>query len=621
MENNVANQQFELPTNAYASFDALTLKQLMQQRLNDTGIFTDQIFEGSNFNALLDVIAYSYNTLLFYLNRTGSEALFSQSQIYENMNKIVKLLNYNPIGNQTSIVNVSVSGTSDLPIGIYTIPRFSYISVNDIYFSVPQDITFSKSTSGNETIVALSDNVLLYQGEFIEYPIYTATGDDFEQYSLALFDENNQNLPIDHSNIFVFVRESDNKWKEWSRVDNLFLHDGTKNVFECRLNENLRYTIKFGNSINGKKLKQGNLVVAYYLKSDKTIGEISADVLINSSLTLYNSRLYSEIMADVRNTDTNLLDFFGAQSLIFNNNNASTKYTDLEDVNSIRSNSSNIFKTQYRLVTVEDYISFIKYKFNNIIQDVKVVNNFTYLDGHLRYLYNLGLKSPNTDSRVLYNQVTFADSCNFNNIYIYCIPKVRPVNSLTEFNNFLPQGIKDSLIAELQDYKNITAEPVLMDPVYMALSIGTASNIDINNKTLNYESISKDSYLLVQRTKDNLISAPSIKEKISNIFKSYFSLNNATLGFYISIDSIVSDILAIEGIENIYTVNGDITTNGLSLLLWNPVYSNEKEDISIVTQNIQLPYYKVPYYFNIDNIENHINIVLSSQIGEGTLEY
>ena len=39
---------FTLSKKSYASFDALTLKQLLKDRLNEEGVFTDQIFEGSN---------------------------------------------------------------------------------------------------------------------------------------------------------------------------------------------------------------------------------------------------------------------------------------------------------------------------------------------------------------------------------------------------------------------------------------------------------------------------------------------------------------------------------------------------------------------------------------------
>ena len=69
----ITSNQFDLPFNAYAAFDATTLKSLMQQRLTQGGVFTDQIYEGSNFNSLLDIIAYSYHVLLFYLKLSNWE--------------------------------------------------------------------------------------------------------------------------------------------------------------------------------------------------------------------------------------------------------------------------------------------------------------------------------------------------------------------------------------------------------------------------------------------------------------------------------------------------------------------------------------------------------------------
>ena len=64
--------QFDLPVNAYASFDAQSMRDLILDRLNnnsDIG-FTDQNYEGSNLNAIIDIIGYSFHTLMFYLNQT-----------------------------------------------------------------------------------------------------------------------------------------------------------------------------------------------------------------------------------------------------------------------------------------------------------------------------------------------------------------------------------------------------------------------------------------------------------------------------------------------------------------------------------------------------------------------
>ena len=122
--------QFDLPANAYANFDAQSLRDVIIDRINnDSSInFTDQNFEGSNISALIDIIAYSYHTLLFYLNQTSAESNFNDSELYENINRIVKLIDYKPVGKQTSVLPINIKATSDISPGYYTIPKFSFAS-------------------------------------------------------------------------------------------------------------------------------------------------------------------------------------------------------------------------------------------------------------------------------------------------------------------------------------------------------------------------------------------------------------------------------------------------------------------------------------------------------------
>jgi hypothetical protein len=137
---------FTLPIDGYAAFDALSLKGLIINRLNGTGILTDQNFEGSNLSSIIDIVAYAYHVLLFYLNRTGAEATFTTAELYENINKIVKLIGYKPIGDQTAILPFQSTASKLLAAGTYTIPRYSYFTINGTKYSFNKDITFAKTT-------------------------------------------------------------------------------------------------------------------------------------------------------------------------------------------------------------------------------------------------------------------------------------------------------------------------------------------------------------------------------------------------------------------------------------------------------------------------------------------
>ena len=136
---------FNLDTNAYAAFDATSLRDLIIDRLNKDNIFTDQIFQGSNLSSVIDIVAYSYHVLLFYLNKTSSEAMFTDSVIYENMNRIVKLLNYKPVGYRSSTCTFEC--TTTIPSGTYTIPRYSFVDADGVIFSTREDIPFDASST------------------------------------------------------------------------------------------------------------------------------------------------------------------------------------------------------------------------------------------------------------------------------------------------------------------------------------------------------------------------------------------------------------------------------------------------------------------------------------------
>jgi hypothetical protein len=598
---------FNVTQNGYAAFDATSLRNLIIQRLNTNAVFTDQNYEGSNLSSLIDIIAYSYHVLLFYLNQTSSESLFSQATLYENVNKIVSILNYKPIGIQTAILSFNASSTTNLPLGTYTIPRYSYFTVNGINYSFNADITFSNTVSGS-VLTSLQDQTTLFQGSYIEYPLYTATGIPYETITLTVVDTNGNNALIDHSNIDVYVKDNTQlnpTWKQYSSTPSLFLENTNAEKYEIRLNENDRYEIKFGNNITGKQLNAGDNIAIYYLKSDGVAGEISSNILNGSQLFFYNSPQFINIQANTTVPGLNLLTTTQASYLNFTNTNGSTQYSDKENVDSIKTNAVNTFQSQYRLITITDIENYIVQNFSNIICSVVAINNFTYLNGHVAYLLNLGANQPTTDSRVLLNQIKFATNCNFNNIYVYAVPNVKQITSLTTRTNYLNTSQKQLIINSLDPYKLTTVDIIINDPVYMAVDLGIAYQgetltPDIGNETT------------LQITIDPSIqnNIQSIRQQVNSIFTNYFSNTKDNLGLLINFSDLSTQILEIEGVINIQTVRGFLVIPGISLLLYNPVYPNA--DISIVQQNTQLQYFQFPYLNNSLDFINKINVVANS---------
>ena len=605
---------FTLEKNAYAAFDALSMKSLIKQRLGENGSFTGQNFEGSNMSSLIDVIAYSYHVLLFYLNQTSTESMFSEAELYENMNRIVKSIDYKPVGFQTSTLTFESKATASLAASTYTIPRYSFFNVGGTYYSFSEDITFTKTTNILENLQTLSDKHLLFQGQFKEYVPIIAIGENFETVTMMPGDD----AIIDHFNIHVYVKSAKSgKWEEWTRTSSLFLERSTTRAYEVRLNENKRYQLKFGNGVTGRKLQPGDTIAIYYLMSDGQRGEVGIGALNQSRLVMYDTMQFATIYNQVKDPNIKYINQEQMLYLIFNNSNASSEYYRGETVDDMRDRAPKVFATQYRLVTKEDYENYIIQTHTSLVRDVKVINNWEYLSGHFKYIIDtLNLPRYNNEPRTLLNQVNFADACDFNNLYCYVVPRIEQVSSGIVRSNYLTPAQKNVLVTSLRRNKTLTTELLIMDPVYIAADIGIYDNsiedlaIDVKDQT----------ELVIVRDSSSTRSFESIQNATYKIIVEYF--RTFELGAIFGVSELITSILNQDGINKIYTRRKDtnLTHEGLSMVMWNPIFP--KLDVSIAGSDITLPYYKYPYLDDpIDFIKKIVVETETSLIGPGVTEY
>ncbi|MAF36932.1 hypothetical protein CL622_07480 [archaeon] len=605
---------FNLPRNSYVSFDATSLKALIKNRLDQNSSFTGQDYESSNMSAMIDVIAYSYHTLLFYLNQTATESMFSEAELYENMNRIVKTIDYKPIGFQTSVLTFESTGDATLPANTYTIPRYSFFNVGGIYYSFNSDVTFTKTIDANESLTDLQAKQLLYQGIYREYPLVTALGEDFETIVILPGDD----VVIDHFGVDVYVKGADTgKWSQWDRTTSLYLEKSVSKKYEVRLNENKRYELKFGNGNTGKRLTAGDIVAVYYLESAGSQGEIGPNILDRSRLTKYNTVQFQSVFDEIRDANIKYITQVQMAAIEFSNSNGSSQYYEGETVDDIRKNAPKLFGTQHRLVTKDDYASYIKQNYSNMVKDVKVVNNWDYIDGHMKYnLETLKLSKNNEDPRTLLNQVNFADSCDFNNIYCYVIPRIKQTTSSNPRANYLTPSQKSNILSGLRERKTLGTEIIVSDPAFLAVDIGTYNP---NTETLTKE-ISDVTQLKIVRSNTSSKSFESIKTQVINSIKTYF--DEIELGEAINISTVLNSILDIGDISSISTVRTDTNqeTQGLNLSIWNPIFP--EDDIVNTGAGISIPYYKYPYLNNAAKFGDKVLIVAESSLSDiSTSEY
>lgn len=570
---------YPVPKNAYLAFDGLTIKQKIKDRLNQTKIFTDQNYEGSNLAAFNDAFGMGLSLLVYYLNQSSVNGQFSETTIYENINRIVKELDYKPVGYQTANVNFSMSA-NNIDAGFYTIPRYSYISIGGINYSLNDDLSFTKTTDGTlEEIKGISDDQILYQGTFLEYPLVTPAGNPNEIIYLAVDD----NIKIDNFNIHVYVKTND-VWEKWNKTQSLYVNDYSDKVYEIRFNQNKIYEIKFGDDINGKQLTSSDSVLIYYLTTNGSDGEIGANSLQGRKMISFSTLNLDSILSQ---TGLNYISQQQFNNLFLNNRFASSYYSEPESIESIRKNAPGVFRSQFNVSTKKSYQTFIRNNFYNIVQDVVVKNNKEYLDSYIKYYYDLGLTKPQYESRALFNQVNYADSCNFNNVYVFCVPKTVQNNL-----SYLTPSQKSLILDTIRDEQVLTSETIISDPVYIAFDICVQSSSDISQQDI------ADTELYIIRNSTSRRNETSIKTDVEKVITDFFDVKNNILGQSLNLQQLNTNILDIDGVSQVYTRNKktDTLSDRVKMVFWNPVYFDIT--ISETTSVVKLEDFQFPFLNN-----------------------
>lgn len=600
--------EFPLPKNTYTAFDAISLRNLIIERLNEQGTFTDQNYIGSNLAAIIDIVSYAFNSLIFYLNRTSTESTFTEAQLYENINKIVKMLDYKPVGYQTSTLTFQCSADNRLGDfstnnGVYIIPRYTYLNVGDVYFSFNEDVSFSVLEQDVAELTDVSNRKLLYQGIYRETPVHTAAGDPNEIVTINLV-----NTLIDHFNIDVYVFESNqNRWIQYKEVPSLYTEQPFARTYEKRLNSNLLYEIMFGDGVTGRRLQQGDKVVIYFLQSSGDRGVIGPFALNTTGLTrtVFSSNIFSTVLADVKQDQQSfLLTTQMLKQLYFGNVAGSTVPKNIESADSIRKNAPSNFKSQYRLVTLSDFETFIKTNFDNFIGDVKVFDNWDYTSKYLKYFNDIQVK-PTAFRQILLNQLSYADACNFNNVYLCCVPRVSQGSTL----KYLLPAQKELLLSNIESSKMLTTEVTFVDPIFKTIAFGLKAvdqEIDVNDEAVTRVEITK--------TQGNNRNNKSIIADITNVFQQFFSPLNQNIGGMLDCSLLASNIIGIDGISSIITRRLDTneTVEGLSFYMWNPSYPDL--DKKTINGNYMLNPFDFLYFDNLQNISNKFVIIESPYV-------
>jgi len=606
---------------------ANSMQQAIINSLQSNPAFTDQIFTDSNLSVLIDVFAYMYDVLAYQMNHGASEAIFTDAQLYENMNRIVKMLGYNPAGFTTSVVTcqMGIKASASITPGIYTIPKFTTITTslvdsnsNPVSFSFVNNYVFVAQSS---TSISSDFTPIIYNGSWKLYDkTFVTQGIPFEAYALTdLVLWGTDRVYVADKYMYVYAVDQAGATTEYAACTNIYDYGAKDNVFELRLNENRQYTLEFGDGINGSLLPANSTLYVVYLESNGTAGEIGANA-INSTYVpavaiagLDESFIKNNILKVSENPGFITFGSTAGASLAnitFSNSSASTAVVDLEDVDTMRTNAPEWFRMGSRLITARDFKNYIEATYKAEVYTCSVQNNWDYMVEFQKWLKDLN--KLNTDIR--FYGYTFADSCDFNNVYVWLkSPGSLPVATST----------KRIIENDCDQKKPLTSELVFLDPfiTMFAPFVSTTSNYTAGTIPYPFEAWDPDyeNKIVLTRDRNTMITVERIQQQALSVIQTFFAVTSCDLGMTMDFNALYNQLMAIEGVKTVQTsylkagsaASSTTYVNGLSFGVWTP-HIALGTDFVPAAGNFKLKSFQFPQLYNAASFANSISVVSDS---------
>lgn len=322
----------------FLKLNAYSIKTLINQKLAEDTKFTDQIYAGSNLATLIDIFSYIAQTMIYQLNSAAAESMWSDTQYYENINRLCQFLGYSPKGMVPSSVDVLLMNSTDTTqtesLKVYCdryIPKYAYIDTgksdirgNEIYYSIcesdkiDESNIFTRRTLYNgiwklyeTTFIGTGEDFQTItlniksdheKGKFVAHDFFdiyvvenTASSDKkvryFKQTSYQLFKTQFQDIPR-----FINQENEDLRTKLYSGIDK---NAPNSDVFNVRLNENKEYEIKFGDNIHGGKPPKGSLIYIFYLDTNGESAKLEVGELYNKRFLFRKFNIADELYARI----------------------------------------------------------------------------------------------------------------------------------------------------------------------------------------------------------------------------------------------------------------------------------------------------------------------------------
>ena len=325
-----------MPFTKFTNLDFDQIKTQIKSYLRANSDFKDFDFEGSNFSALIDTLAYNTYITAFNSNMVVNESFLDSATVRENVVSLARNIGYVPRSRSAAKAQVSFSfnttstaATATLSAGLVcvgTVENTNYL------FSIPNDVV---TTIVNG--VATFNNIDVYQGTFLRKQ-FVVEGSLDQRFLL-------DNSFIDSSTIVVKVSglNDTSLGREYSKADNILNIDSTSEIYLLQEVKDERYELLFGDGYFGKKLENGAVITATYIITDGKEGNGPTNFS-------YSGRVVDDLGNPI----------IPSNNITISTNSAASNGGDIESIDSIKYFAPRIYASQYRAVTARDYEAIIQ---------------------------------------------------------------------------------------------------------------------------------------------------------------------------------------------------------------------------------------------------------------------
>ena len=334
-----------MPYTQVSNLDFADIKTAIKEYMRAETEFTDYDFEGSNLSTILDVLAYNTYINSYNANMIANEVFIDSATLRENVVALARNVGYLPRSRKSSrasinfFVDVSEITPNPANLTLRAGPVAStggQFNGQSFVFGVPEDITVSVSDG-----IALFEGIEVYEGTYLSQSFVYSSRNKNQKFILP-------NSGIDLDSLVVSVRPSvdSSVSVKYTKQDNLFSEDtnsvvnSNSNIYFIHEVSGEQYELIFGDGVFGKALEDGNVIDVSYILTSGSDGNGITNFTFSGSL--YYTR------NSVENTITSGISLLTSV-------NPSSGGESIESIDSVRKFAPQVYATQNRALSANDY--------------------------------------------------------------------------------------------------------------------------------------------------------------------------------------------------------------------------------------------------------------------------